>query len=127
MDSDGTWVKCLLYSGFIPVLVFFFLMIRRPPRSTLFPYTTLFRSTVNLGVQFQAASSGFITGVRFYKEVDNTRAHVGSPQIPTHTELACRTLLDETASRWHGLDLSSPVSVTARSPYVAYYFTIRAP
>src|SRR6266852_9137434 len=27
---------------------FFFLMIRRPPRSTLFPYTTLFRSTVNV-------------------------------------------------------------------------------
>src|SRR3712207_9357112 len=27
------------------VIVFFFLMIRRPPRSTLFPYTTLFRST----------------------------------------------------------------------------------
>src|SRR2546430_15639861 len=34
-------------------LIFFFLMIRRPPRSTLFPYTTLFRSlereTVNVG------------------------------------------------------------------------------
>ena len=29
----------------ICVLKFFFLMIRRPPRSTLFPYTTLFRST----------------------------------------------------------------------------------
>src|SRR3712207_8489051 len=28
-------------------LLFFFLMIRRPPRSTLFPYTTLFRSTVS--------------------------------------------------------------------------------
>src|SRR2546430_6737438 len=28
------------------VLVFFFLMIRRPPRSTLFPYTTLFRSAL---------------------------------------------------------------------------------
>src|SRR2546430_17068063 len=28
-----------------PCLSFFFLMIRRPPRSTLFPYTTLFRST----------------------------------------------------------------------------------
>src|SRR2546426_8399070 len=28
----------------LPSLVFFFLMIRRPPRSTLFPYTTLFRS-----------------------------------------------------------------------------------
>src|SRR5437764_5878784 len=29
---------------FLYVLLFFFLMIRRPPRSTLFPYTTLFRS-----------------------------------------------------------------------------------
>src|SRR2546430_15060017 len=29
------------------LLFFFFLMIRRPPRSTLFPYTTLFRSGVN--------------------------------------------------------------------------------
>src|SRR2546427_9592350 len=29
-----------------PRLIFFFLMIRRPPRSTLFPYTTLFRSEV---------------------------------------------------------------------------------
>src|SRR2546430_8673225 len=32
------------------VLFFFFLMIRRPPRSTLFPYTTLFRSVVTLRV-----------------------------------------------------------------------------
>src|SRR2546430_17414047 len=30
------------------VLIFFFLMIRRPPRSTLFPYTTLFRSLPHL-------------------------------------------------------------------------------
>src|SRR2546426_5424011 len=32
-----------------PVLIFFFLMIRRPPRSTLFPYTTLFRSQQRRG------------------------------------------------------------------------------
>ena len=31
-----------------------------------------------LGVQFQASSSGYITGVRFYKESDNTGAHTGS-------------------------------------------------
>src|SRR5436309_13685694 len=31
-------------NSFTPILSFFFLMIRRPPRSTLFPYTTLFRS-----------------------------------------------------------------------------------
>src|SRR5437016_7088591 len=34
----------LCSSLFISFLFFFFLMIRRPPRSTLFPYTTLFRS-----------------------------------------------------------------------------------
>src|SRR5256885_8275227 len=32
------------YSTYLSILYFFFLMIRRPPRSTLFPYTTLFRS-----------------------------------------------------------------------------------
>src|SRR5258708_31323076 len=34
----------------LPSLIFFFLMIRRPPRSTLFPYTTLFRSQGLVGI-----------------------------------------------------------------------------
>src|SRR3989449_1802156 len=39
--------RCTVYSrSASPVFFFFFLMIRRPPRSTLFPYTTLFRSTL---------------------------------------------------------------------------------
>src|SRR2546430_14653378 len=38
-------------------LFFFFLMIRRPPRSTLFPYTTLFRSTIAA-----ATSTGGLAG-----------------------------------------------------------------
>src|SRR2546430_17244282 len=33
----------------IGIIAFFFLMIRRPPRSTLFPYTTLFRSRIGQG------------------------------------------------------------------------------
>src|SRR5207248_9404070 len=38
---------CLLVSSQSPLsLFFFFFMIRRPPRSTLFPYTTLFRSVL---------------------------------------------------------------------------------
>ena len=37
-------VFCVFFSFFFAVIYFFFLMIRRPPRSTLFPYTTLFRS-----------------------------------------------------------------------------------
>src|SRR5256885_14223788 len=37
-----------------PRLFFFFLMIRRPPRSTLFPYTTLFRSARAGGILLEA-------------------------------------------------------------------------
>src|SRR5690242_21906503 len=37
-------------SYFYPLLYFFFLMIQRPPRSTLFPYTTLFRSRLHPAV-----------------------------------------------------------------------------
>src|SRR5947209_12811490 len=35
-------------SLYTPFIIFFFLMLRRPPRSTLFPYTTLFRSEARL-------------------------------------------------------------------------------
>src|SRR5207247_10135748 len=41
MYRADVWCDCLLAEL---LLIFFFLMIRRPPRSTLFPYTTLFRS-----------------------------------------------------------------------------------
>src|SRR3546814_1772118 len=44
----GVFVDCMVYLGFLRLVVICFLMIRRPPRSTrtdtLFPYTTLFRS-----------------------------------------------------------------------------------
>src|SRR2546429_5930103 len=40
------------------VLVFFFLMIRRPPRSTLFPYTTLFRSRRGGRLETGACAAG---------------------------------------------------------------------
>src|SRR5262245_64651977 len=41
--SSSMFCRVLLYHSFLSFF-FFFLMIRRPPRSTLFPYTTLFRS-----------------------------------------------------------------------------------
>src|SRR5437588_6958685 len=48
------------------VLFFFFLMIRRPPRSTLFPYTTLFRSAYSIvigskHITLNATGGGFLT------------------------------------------------------------------
>src|SRR2546429_7002790 len=50
-SDDDTWTKCV-----------FFLMIRRPPRSTLFPYTTLFRSPP--GRQRNAAQAGHVVEFR---------------------------------------------------------------
>src|SRR5260370_37198791 len=45
------------------VLFFFFLMIRRPPRSTLFPYTTLFRSRTGKDVNSHTVLDGIITTI----------------------------------------------------------------
>src|SRR6476469_10001010 len=42
----------------VPTLLFFFLMIRRPPRSTLFPYTTLFRSCARDAAAHRAGPLG---------------------------------------------------------------------
>ena len=76
-----------------------------------------------LGVRFQASSSGDITGVRFYKEPDDTGAHTGSLWSSTGTLLASGTFSGETASGWQELDFSSPVAVTAGTTYVASYFS----
>jgi N,N-dimethylformamidase beta subunit-like protein/uncharacterized protein DUF4082/Big-like domain-containing protein/fibronectin type III domain protein len=80
-------------------------------------------SGVNLGVQFQASSDGMISGVRFYKESDNTGTHVGSLWTSTGTLLATGTFSGESASGWQELDFSSPVAITAGTTYVASYHT----
>src|SRR2546427_28918 len=48
---------------------FFFLMIRRPPRSTLFPYTTLFRSWVHTGDMGRIDADGYLTFIGRFKEM----------------------------------------------------------
>ena len=75
------------------------------------------------GVKFTASSSGFIAGVRFYKESDDTGAHIGSLWSSSGTLLASGTFTGETASGWQELDFSSPVAITAGTTYVASYFS----
>src|SRR3712207_6976960 len=53
--------------------MFFFLMIRRPPRSTLFPYTTLFRSQRVRAAQLAGSALG---------AVDVVGSHVGDVELP---------------------------------------------
>jgi hypothetical protein len=78
---------------------------------------------VNLGLQFQASSSGKVVGIRFYKEVDNTGTHIGSLWSATGTLLASGTFSAETASGWQELDFATPVAITANTTYVVSYHT----
>src|SRR5438105_15730863 len=72
---------------------FFFLMIRRPPRSTLFPYTTLFRSYN--GVDFSASKRmshrwQMVTGVSFGR-----RSEEHTSELQSRVDLVCRLLLEK--------------------------------
>src|SRR5438552_9067313 len=65
-------------------------MIRRPPRSTLFPYTTLFRSQRNRG---SAASRGFPSAFSGRPRGIRSEEHTSELQSPDH--LVCRLLLEK--------------------------------
>src|SRR5690242_21092747 len=102
-----------------PTPSFFFLMIRRPPRSTLFPYTTLFRSTAK---QVRALTDGAIPcyesaqrylhrdgqWIETYTTVALVRDRDGRPhsfhilrseehtsELQSHVNLVCRLLLEK--------------------------------
>src|SRR5260370_15504066 len=74
---------------------FFFLMIRRPPRSTLFPYTTLFRSpdrrVVNLRQPRQRARLCWLQR--------RARSEEHTSELQSHLNLVCRLLLEKKKKR----------------------------
>src|SRR5467141_4707157 len=71
---------------------FFFLMIRRPPRSTLFPYTTLFRSLgpANRVPSLPGAGSLLMPPYRVAK-----RSEEHTSELQSHLNLVCRLLLEK--------------------------------
>src|SRR6202012_6279191 len=70
---------------------FFFLMIRRPPRSTLFPYTTLFRSDrIVFGVGDAIAIDVLVFDVA---GLDRSEEHTS--ELQSHSDLVCRLLLEK--------------------------------
>src|SRR5438552_8104336 len=89
-------------------ILFFFLMLPRPPRSTLFPYTTLFRSLVGhrLSVRYHvqpARGDADVLVVRHevehrpYDVFRRSEEHTSELQSPDH--LVCRLLLEKKNSR----------------------------
>src|SRR5256885_13202314 len=86
---------------FLFFFFFFFLMIRRPPRSTLFPYTTLFRSVQDLRYgenshqqaalyrDLYPAPGSLVTG----EQLQRSEEHTSELQSPCN--LVCRLLLEK--------------------------------
>src|SRR5476649_2978463 len=77
---------CLYFFLFF-VLFFFFLMIRRPPRSTLFPYTTLFRSLDTL--DWSRGNTKLWEG----RAMNEIGEHTS--ELQSHSDLVCRLLLEK--------------------------------
>src|SRR5438876_11890357 len=75
-------------------LLFFFLMTRRPPRSTLFPYTTLFRSQpVGPPHRREPVRDDQRAPALEQAHVDRSEEHTSELQSPVH--LVCRLLLEK--------------------------------
>ena len=80
--------------------VVFFLMIRRPPRSTLFPYTTLFRSEEDEGkdeeVEEEDEKDEEDEDEEDAKDEDaELRSEEHTSELQSHSELVCRLLLEK--------------------------------
>src|SRR2546430_4154419 len=69
-------------------------MIRRPPRSTLFPYTTLFRS---VGLTCYRESGGTVDGHRI--DLPAIRSEEHTSELQSQSNLVCRLLLEK-KRRW---------------------------
>src|SRR5688572_33440664 len=87
-------------------LFFFFLMIRRPPRSTLFPYTTLFRSITDIGSSSVNPPASHDMAIRSPRRLPvSTASGTGQPfarrseehtsELQSQSNLVCRLLLEK--------------------------------
>src|SRR5437868_13462356 len=78
---------------------FFFLPIRRPPRSTLFPYTTLFRSKESQVIGLAGATE-FLDGLSgcrasYIQRKPDNRSEEHTSELQSRFDLVCRLLLEK--------------------------------
>src|SRR5256885_15971122 len=89
VTGSSTWMERERHNFFF---IFFFLMIRRPPRSTLFPYTTLFRSQKVRRPSRPGAAPGAAhrsTRCRSWRSEEHTS------ELQSPCNLVCRLLLEK--------------------------------
>src|SRR5204863_8960536 len=98
-----THLPCfLMFTSYFPyILFFFFLMIRRPPRSTLFPYTTLFRSAAGDMAILDQALHHIAGEIDRDGEADAlvaaaaARSEEHTSELQSRRDLVCRLLLEK--------------------------------
>ena len=113
MVALGVLGMCVFVFFFFFFVCFFFLMIRRPPRSTLFPYTTLFRSLMKtlfchpIGLKYIfiidiSPTHGIETArvlahciVSVQSVLKNNRSEEHTSELQSHSDLVCRLLLEK--------------------------------
>src|SRR3712207_9493962 len=102
---------CRTHDGCLAVVIFFFLMIRRPPRSTLFPYTTLFRSaaprrSTHAGKRQPSAPSVCGNMIAFAGPWPRSEEHTS--ELQSRQYLVCRLLLEKKKKLIMSLLLCAP-------------------
>src|SRR5262249_57212277 len=98
----------------IPFLFFFFLMIRRPPRSTLFPYTTLFRSVSLL--ERALRNERLEIGQRELALAGRSqRSEEHTSELQSLTNLVCRLLLEKKKNKKVSRRTTYTIHVTQRN------------
>src|SRR3712207_6946071 len=105
--------------------MFFFLMIRRPPRSTLFPYTTLFRSDVAGDVRLKrqgrhdipdplVRDAPEVLGEEDLERLPGSRSEEHTSELQSRQYLVCRLLLEKTTTTHSRTSLIySPLLITS--------------
>jgi hypothetical protein len=78
--------------------------------------------SVEVGVKFQADTSGYVTGMRFYRGTKNTGTHTASLWTRSGQLLARAQFTGESASGWQEVTFDAPVPVSADTTYVASYY-----
>src|SRR6266480_3176573 len=100
------------------ILSFFFLMIRRPPRSTLFPYTTLFRSFAERARRELLAAGDTVRkpAVETVSELTAQEAHIARLAAGgrTNAEIGAQLFLSTRTVEWHLSKVYTKLGVGSR-------------
>lgn len=79
-------------------------------------------SAVNIGVKFRTDIPGYVTGLRFYKDGDNTGTHTGYLFNAAGDVLGSLTFADESATGWQVGYFTTPIAIDSCTLYLASYY-----